>query len=104
MRIGFIGLGRMGGNMVRRLSRGGHHCHIYSVDPAERAALAQETGAIDAESLAALVAGMDAPRTTAAIPITATALAAPPRWRTRGCITSIAAHRAACSGWSAAIR
>ncbi len=63
MRIGFIGLGRMGGNMVRRLSRGGHHCHIYSVDPAERAALAQETGAIDAESLAALVAGMDAPRT-----------------------------------------
>lgn len=49
--------------MVRRLSQGGHQCHIYSIDPAERAALAAETGAIPAESLAALVSGMAAPRT-----------------------------------------
>ncbi len=63
MQIGFIGLGRMGGNMVRRLSKGGHSCHIYSVDPAERAALAAETGAIPTDSLAALVSGMAAPRT-----------------------------------------
>lgn len=63
MQIGFIGLGRMGGNMVRRLSKGGHACHIYSIDPTERAALAQETGATPADSLAAMVAGMAAPRT-----------------------------------------
>lgn len=63
MEIGFVGLGRMGGNMVRRLSKGGHRCHIYSIDPAERAALAQETGAIPADSLAALVGGLAQPRT-----------------------------------------
>jgi len=63
MEIGFVGLGRMGGNMVRRLGKGGHQCHIYSIDPAERAALAEETGAIPADSLAALVAAMAAPRT-----------------------------------------
>ncbi|MDE2411610.1 MAG: decarboxylating 6-phosphogluconate dehydrogenase [Sphingomonadales bacterium] len=63
MQIGFIGLGKMGGNMVRRLTKAGHQCHIYSIDPAERAALAAETGAVAADSLAALVAGMEAPRT-----------------------------------------
>jgi 6-phosphogluconate dehydrogenase len=63
MQIGFIGLGRMGGNMVRRLSKGGHQCHIYSIDPVEREALARETGATPADSLKALVAGMQAPRT-----------------------------------------
>ena len=63
MEIGFIGLGKMGGNMVRRLSKGGHQCHIYSIDAGERAALAAETGAVPAESLAALVAAMAAPRT-----------------------------------------
>lgn len=30
MEIGFVGLGRMGGNMVRRLQKGDHKCHIYS--------------------------------------------------------------------------
>ncbi|MBS0482615.1 MAG: decarboxylating 6-phosphogluconate dehydrogenase [Proteobacteria bacterium] len=63
MQIGFIGLGKMGGNMVRRLSKGGHECHIFSIDPAERAALATETGAVPADSVAALVAGMATPRT-----------------------------------------
>jgi 6-phosphogluconate dehydrogenase len=29
MQVGMIGLGRMGGNMVRRLLRGGHECVIY---------------------------------------------------------------------------
>ena len=30
MRIGMIGLGRMGGNMVRRLMKAGHECVVYS--------------------------------------------------------------------------
>ena len=29
MRIGMIGLGRMGANMVRRLLKGGHECVVY---------------------------------------------------------------------------
>ena len=29
MRIGMIGLGRMGANMVRRLARGGHECVAF---------------------------------------------------------------------------
>lgn len=63
MQIGFIGLGKMGGNMVRRLSRGGHQCHVYSNKPEEGAALAEETGAVAAAGLADLVAGLTAPRT-----------------------------------------
>ena len=33
MQIGMIGLGRMGGNMVRRLLRDGHECVVYDRDP-----------------------------------------------------------------------
>ena len=29
MRMGMIGLGRMGANMVRRLARGGHECVAF---------------------------------------------------------------------------
>ena len=30
MQLGIIGLGRMGGNMARRLVRGGHACVVYN--------------------------------------------------------------------------
>ena len=30
MQLGMIGLGRMGGNMVRRLLKGGHECVVYN--------------------------------------------------------------------------
>ncbi len=33
MRLGTIGLGRMGANVVRRLERGGHACVAYDEDP-----------------------------------------------------------------------
>ena len=61
MRIGMIGLGRMGANMVRRLIKGGHECVVYdrSVD-AVKGSVAQ--GAKGASSLAELVAGLTAPR------------------------------------------
>ena len=29
MQLGMIGLGRMGGNMVRRLLKGGHQCVVF---------------------------------------------------------------------------
>ena len=54
MQIGMIGLGRMGGNLVRRLMQAGHACVVYDTNAAARAALAAE-GAIQAASLAELV-------------------------------------------------
>jgi len=61
MRIGMIGLGRMGANMVRRLLKGGHECVVYdrSTD-AVKASVAQ--GARGAGSMAELVGGLTAPR------------------------------------------
>ena len=41
MQIGVIGLGRMGGNIVRRLTRAGHSCVVYDADPAPGAVLAK---------------------------------------------------------------
>ena len=32
MQLGMIGLGRMGGDMVRRLMRGGHACVVFDLD------------------------------------------------------------------------
>ena len=32
MQLGMIGLGRMGGNMVRRLMRGGHACVVFDLE------------------------------------------------------------------------
>ncbi len=54
MQIGMIGLGRMGGNMTRRLMRAGHDCVVFSAHPKSREALAKE-GATAAGSLEELV-------------------------------------------------
>ena len=62
MQIGMIGLGRMGGNMVRRLLKGGHECVVFDRSPEAVAALAQE-GAVGASSLDDFVAKLNAPRT-----------------------------------------
>ena len=62
MQIGVIGLGRMGGNIVRRLTRAGHNCVVYDANPAPGAALAKE-GAVAATSVPALVEALkDGPR------------------------------------------
>jgi len=62
MQIGVIGLGRMGGNIVRRLTRAGHSCVVYDADPAPGAALAKD-GATAVTSLPAMVEALQAPRT-----------------------------------------
>ncbi|MFO1084261.1 MAG: decarboxylating 6-phosphogluconate dehydrogenase [Reyranellaceae bacterium] len=63
MQIGVIGLGRMGGNIVRRLTRAGHSCVVYDANPAPGQALAKE-GATAALSVPALVDALkDGPRT-----------------------------------------
>jgi 6-phosphogluconate dehydrogenase len=61
MRIGMVGLGRMGGNMVRRLLKGGHECVVWNRTPAPAEALAKE-GAVAARDLADLAAKLPAPR------------------------------------------
>ena len=58
MQLGMIGLGRMGGNIVRRLMRAGHSCVVYDADAKAVAALAAE-GATPAASLADLVTKLD---------------------------------------------
>ncbi len=61
MQLGMIGLGRMGGNMVRRLMRGGHQCVVFDRSADAVRALAGE-GATGAESLAPFVAALTKPR------------------------------------------
>jgi 6-phosphogluconate dehydrogenase len=61
MQLGMIGLGRMGGNMVRRLLGRGFDCAVYDVAADAVAELARE-GARGAASLEELVATLDAPR------------------------------------------
>jgi predicted dienelactone hydrolase len=62
MRIGFIGLGRMGGNMVRRLIRDGHEVVAYNRTPEKTREIAGE-GAIPSFSIAELVEKLEKPRT-----------------------------------------
>jgi 6-phosphogluconate dehydrogenase len=61
MQIGFVGLGRMGGNMVHRLARGGHEVVAFnrSAGPVQEAV---RNGAVGATSLEDLVQKLHAPR------------------------------------------
>ncbi len=61
MRIGFVGLGRMGANMVRRLVRDGHEVVAFNRTPEKTREIMTE-GAEGAFSLTELVAKLPAPR------------------------------------------
>jgi 6-phosphogluconate dehydrogenase len=61
MKLGMIGLGRMGANMVRRLLRAGHECAVYDIHPAAVESLAKE-GAAGAKSFEDFVRGLAPPR------------------------------------------
>jgi 6-phosphogluconate dehydrogenase len=54
MQIGVIGLGRMGGNIARRLMRAGHACVVFDASPQAAQALAND-GATAASSLPDMV-------------------------------------------------
>lgn len=56
-----LGLGRMGGNMARRLLRAGHACVVYDRDEAACVALSEE-GALPATDLDAVVSLSQPPR------------------------------------------
>jgi 6-phosphogluconate dehydrogenase len=61
MRIGFIGLGRMGSNMTRRLLRDGHEVVAYNRTPEKTREIAAE-GAEAAFTIKELVARLEPPR------------------------------------------
>ena len=60
--LGMVGLGRMGANLVRRAMSAGHHAVVFDRQPAAVSALTSD-GATGADSLAALVDALPAPRT-----------------------------------------
>jgi 6-phosphogluconate dehydrogenase len=59
MQIGIIGLGRMGGNIARRLMNAGHTCAVFDINPDARATLAGQ-GATAADSIPNLVKALSA--------------------------------------------
>jgi 6-phosphogluconate dehydrogenase len=63
MQLGMIGLGRMGGNIVRRLIRTGRHgAVVFDKDSKAVSTLASE-GAVGANSLAKFISQLEKPRT-----------------------------------------
>lgn len=63
MQLGFVGLGKMGMNMVTRLTRGGHSIVAFDRDAGALATAAgPDVGATRADSLEALVAQLTPPR------------------------------------------
>lgn len=61
MKIGMIGLGRMGSNMSRRLLRNEHEVVVFDIDPDAVSSLTEE-GAKSGTSLADVVAQLQPPR------------------------------------------
>ena len=61
MQLGMIGLGRMGGGLVRRLLRAGHECVVHDRNRDAVEALARD-GAVASNSLADLVSRLEPPR------------------------------------------
>ena len=61
MQLGMIGLGRMGANMVVRMMKAGHDCHVYDTH-AEAVEALTDKGATGSTDLGAFLKGLDKPR------------------------------------------
>ena len=61
MQLGMVGLGRMGGNIVRRLVNQGHHCVVYDVNPQAVSTLAGDR-IVGASSYQDMATKMETPR------------------------------------------
>jgi 6-phosphogluconate dehydrogenase len=60
--LGMIGLGRMGGNMSRRLARAGHTVVAWDRSPEARTALTDELRVVPTNTLEALASSLPTPR------------------------------------------
>jgi len=61
MQLGMIGLGRMGGNIVRRLMKNGHSCVVFDAQPDSVSQLASE-GAIPSKDLKQFMEQLTSPK------------------------------------------
>jgi 6-phosphogluconate dehydrogenase len=61
MQLGMIGLGRMGGNMVRRLMRRGHRCVVWALQAEQVQELSAE-GAVGTTNIEEFVSKLEKPR------------------------------------------
>jgi 6-phosphogluconate dehydrogenase len=61
VKLGMIGLGRMGANMVRRLLGAGHECVVFDIHPQAGLDLTK-SGATATPSLSELVSRLEPPR------------------------------------------
>jgi 6-phosphogluconate dehydrogenase len=61
MQLGMVGLGRMGANLVRRLTAAGHDCVVFDTDPAAVQALVGD-GATGSDSLEDMAGKLEQPR------------------------------------------
>ena len=61
MQLGMVGLGRMGANLVRRLTAAGHECVVYDVDPSAVQRMKRE-GVDGAATVGGFVALLAKPR------------------------------------------
>ena len=62
MRLGMVGLGKMGGNMVERLLRGEHEVTVFDLDAALTQKIGSAPGASAVGSLEEMVQALPAPR------------------------------------------
>ena len=62
MKIGMVGLGKMGANMTQRLIEKGHEVVAFDLSDEARAAVAAATGAQTAATVQEMVAALDPPR------------------------------------------
>src|SRR5215212_3279411 len=62
MRLGMVGLGKMGGNMVERLLRGGHQVAVFDLDPELTRRVGSAQGATAVGSLEEMAQTLQAPR------------------------------------------
>ena len=62
MKIGFVGLGRMGFNMVTRLARDGHTVVATTRDQTKVAEISKEPNVVGASSLEAMISQLETPR------------------------------------------
>ncbi|MCF7871558.1 decarboxylating 6-phosphogluconate dehydrogenase [Candidatus Woesearchaeota archaeon] len=62
MKIGFVGLGKMGYNMVEKLLEKGHEVVVYNRSPEKVEKISKEKGAIPSKSYQELVNNLEKPR------------------------------------------
>jgi 6-phosphogluconate dehydrogenase len=62
MQLAMVGLGRMGANMVKRLTTHGHECVVFDVSPQAVETLAKDKGVLGSSSIEDMIGKLTKPR------------------------------------------